>query len=230
MTFDCIIAMASGNSFAALADNDDEVPNQASKKKVGSLGMPRSTFNHNDRVEALWSEDGKWYPAQVLKVKGNGMFIIRFDGFPEKHNYQADLMRVPTKGDAGVGGGNGRIVSMHRNIFNVEDAVGGTFRRPKANKIIKGTFMDLQELREKIRSEFIVASFDGVGDIEIFDEEKNMWQDLVSIDLADRLSRKSIAKLRWCVLVCCLLPHPSCFVMLAVQVPPHRRQSVLARS
>jgi hypothetical protein len=32
LDIDCIIAMASGNSFAALADNDDEVPNQASKK------------------------------------------------------------------------------------------------------------------------------------------------------------------------------------------------------
>jgi hypothetical protein len=119
---------------------------------------------------------------------------------------------------------------MDRNIFNVEDAVGGSFDRPKTNAIIKGTFKDLQELREKIRSEFKVASLDEVGDIEIFDEEKNMWQHLVSFDLADRLSRKSIAKLRWCVLVCRLLPHPSCFVMLAVQVPPHRRQSVLARS
>ena len=193
--------------------------------------MPRSnstsTFNHNDRVEALWSEDGKWYPAQVTKVLPGKMFRIRFDGFVEQYDYQADLMRVPTKGSAGVGGGNGRIVSMYRNIFNVEDAVGGTFYEPKAKKIIKGTFMELQELREKIRSEFRVASLDGVGDIEIFDEEKNMWQDLVSIDLADRLSRKSIAKLRWCVLVCCLLPHPSCFVTLAVQVPPQRRQSAL---
>ncbi len=100
----------------------------------------------------------------------------------------------------------GRIVNMDRNIFNVEDAVGGSFDRPKTNAIIKGTFKDLQELREKIRSEFKVASLDEVGDIEIFDEEKNMWQHLVSFDLADRLSRKSIAKLRWCVLVFRLLP------------------------
>jgi hypothetical protein len=37
-TSTCIIAMASGNSFAALADNDDEVPNQASKKPQAVAG------------------------------------------------------------------------------------------------------------------------------------------------------------------------------------------------
>ena len=77
--------------------------------------------------------------------------------------------------------------------------MGGSFDRPKANMIIKGTFKELQELREKIRAEFKVASIDDVGDIEIFDEENNSWKHLVSFDLADRLSRKSIAKLRWCV-------------------------------
>ena len=94
---------------------------------------------------------------------------------------------------------SGRVLSIDRNIFNVEDAVGGSFDRPKANMIIKGTFKELQELREKIRAEFQVASIDDVGDIEIFDEENNSWNHLVSFDLADRLSRKSIAKLRWCV-------------------------------
>jgi hypothetical protein len=99
----------------------------------------------------------------------------------------------------------GRTLNMDRNIFNVEDAVGGSFDRPRTNAIIKGTFKELQELREKIRSEFNVSSIDEVGDIEIFDEEKNSWHHLVSFDLADRLSRKSIAKLRWCVPVLTLV-------------------------
>jgi hypothetical protein len=94
-------------------------------------------------------------------------------------------------------GASGRIPSIERNIFNVEDAIGGSVDRPKANMIIKGTFKELPELREKIRAEFRVASVDEVGEIEIFDEENNSWKHLVSFDLADRLSRKSIAKLRW---------------------------------
>jgi hypothetical protein len=122
----------------------------------------------------------------------------------------------------------GRIVNMDRNIFNVEDAVGGSFDRPKTNAIIKGTFKELHELREKIRVEFRVASIDEVGDIEIFDEENNRWQHLVSFDLADRLSRKSIAKLRWCVISRVFL-RSSCFVTLSIQVPPQCRQGVLAR-
>ena len=56
----------------------------------------------------------------------------------------------------------GRIVNVDRNIFNVEDAVGGSLDRPKTNAIIKGTFKELQELREKIRVEFRVASIDQV--------------------------------------------------------------------
>jgi hypothetical protein len=107
---------------------------------------------------------------------------------------------------------SGRIPSIDRNIFNVEDAVGGSFDRPKANMIIKGTFKELPELREKIRAEFRVASIDEVGDIEIFDEENNSWKHLVSFDLADRLSRKSIAKLRWCVRA--RRPRPRCGHML----------------
>lgn len=91
----------------------------------------------------------------------------------------------------------GRIPSIDRNIFNVEAAVGGSLDRPKTNMIIKGTFKELLELREKIRAEFRIASIDEVGDIEIFDEENNSWKHLVSFELADRLSRKSIAKLRW---------------------------------
>jgi hypothetical protein len=123
---------------------------------------------------------------------------------------------------------SGRVLSIDRNIFNVEDAVGGSFDRPKANMIIKGTFKELQELREKIRAEFKVASIDDVGDIEIFDEENNSWNHLVSFDLADRLSRKSIAKLRWCVSRR-EVSSSLFFVKLAVQVPAQCRQALLAR-
>ncbi len=96
--------------------------------------------------------------------------------------------------------GDGRMPCIDRNIFNVEDAAG-------TNTIIRGTFKDLTELREKIRAEFRIASIDDVGGIEIFDEGNKSWSHLVSFDLADRLSRKSIAKLRWCVPACCLRLH-----------------------
>ena len=55
--------------------------------------MSRSNFKHNDRVQALWAEDGKWYPAQVLKVKGNGVYLIQFVGWAEKYDFQAHQMR-----------------------------------------------------------------------------------------------------------------------------------------
>ena len=55
--------------------------------------MSRSNFKHNDRVQALWAEDGKWYPAQVLKVKGNGVYLIQFEGWVEKYDFHAHQMR-----------------------------------------------------------------------------------------------------------------------------------------
>jgi len=64
-----------------------------------------STFQHNDRVEALWPEDGKWYPARVLKVNANNFFRIRFDGYVEQYDYQAHQMRIPERSHARGGGG-----------------------------------------------------------------------------------------------------------------------------
>jgi hypothetical protein len=56
-TIDCIIEMAStGNPFAALADNDDEVPNQASKKPQAVAGAaPQSSAvrTSKDRQPAI---------------------------------------------------------------------------------------------------------------------------------------------------------------------------------
>ena len=48
------------------------------------------TFQVNDRVEALWLEDGKraWHPAEVLEVKSNNMFRIRFDGYVEEYDFK----------------------------------------------------------------------------------------------------------------------------------------------
>jgi len=54
-TIDCIIEMASGNPFAALAENDDEVPNQASKKPQAVAGAaPQSAVRTSkDRQPAI---------------------------------------------------------------------------------------------------------------------------------------------------------------------------------
>lgn len=54
-----------------------------------------STFQVNDRVEALWHEDRKWYPAEVLQVKSQNIFHIRFDGYVEQYDYTKDFLRVP---------------------------------------------------------------------------------------------------------------------------------------
>ncbi len=54
-TIDCIIEMASGNPFAALAENDDEVPNQASKKPQAVAGAAHQSAvrTSKDRQPAI---------------------------------------------------------------------------------------------------------------------------------------------------------------------------------
>jgi hypothetical protein len=52
-------------------------------------------FQQNDRVEAHWFGDGKWYPATVLKVVRNNLFRIRFEDVKMKagHDYGAHDLR-----------------------------------------------------------------------------------------------------------------------------------------
>ena len=85
-----------------------QLPLHLQATETMSRSNSTSTFHHNDRVEALRPEDGKWYPARVCKVLAGKEYRIRFDGFPQPHDCQAHQMRVPTKGNAGVGGGNQR--------------------------------------------------------------------------------------------------------------------------
>jgi hypothetical protein len=59
------------------------------------MSRSSSTFKKNDRVEALWLEDGKWYPAQVLQVKANNVYRIRFDGYVQEYDHPKDDLRVP---------------------------------------------------------------------------------------------------------------------------------------
>jgi hypothetical protein len=60
-----------------------------------TMSRSSSTFKKNDRVEALWLEDGKWYPAEVLQVKANNVYRIRFDGYVEEYDRPNDDLRVP---------------------------------------------------------------------------------------------------------------------------------------
>ena len=68
--------------------------------------MSRSSlfFKKNDHVEALWLEDGKWYPAEVLQVKANNVYRIRFDGFVEEYDRPKDDLRVLEQSSAKAGG------------------------------------------------------------------------------------------------------------------------------
>jgi hypothetical protein len=54
-----------------------------------------SNFKENDCVQALWAEDGKWYPAHVLEVKPGGVYSINFDGWVEEYDFRAHQMRPP---------------------------------------------------------------------------------------------------------------------------------------
>ena len=56
--------------------------------------MSSSNFKHSERVEALWPDDGTWHPAKVLKVKGNGVYLIQFVGWVEKYEFRADQLRA----------------------------------------------------------------------------------------------------------------------------------------
>jgi hypothetical protein len=66
-----------------------------------TMSRSNSTFQVNDRIEARWLEDNKWYPAQVLKVKSQTIFRIRFDGFVEEYDYTTDFLRVLEQASAG---------------------------------------------------------------------------------------------------------------------------------
>ena len=50
-------------------------------------------------MEAYWPDNGKWYPARVLKVLGNGVFLIRFDAFAEKYEMPSLDLRKPLQYD-----------------------------------------------------------------------------------------------------------------------------------
>lgn len=54
----------------------------------------KQLYSRWDRVEAYWPDDDNWYPARVIKVKGNGVYLIRFDGFDEKYLRSTSRMRV----------------------------------------------------------------------------------------------------------------------------------------
>jgi hypothetical protein len=80
-------------------------PSVNSKHKEGSSdGKHGSTFKKNDRVEAFWLEDNQWYPAEVLQVKSNNVFRIRFDGFVEEYDRPKEELRVK-QGSVKAGGG-----------------------------------------------------------------------------------------------------------------------------
>jgi hypothetical protein len=93
-----------------------QLPLHLQATETMSRSNSTSTFHHNDRVEALWPSENKWYPARVCNVLAGNLFRIRFDGFKEQYDYPADQMRLlqkgempaPNEGGAKVGGGNQR--------------------------------------------------------------------------------------------------------------------------
>ena len=93
-----------------------QLPLHLQATKTMSRSNSTSIFHRNDRVEALWPSENKWYPARVCNVLAGNLFRIRFDGFTEQYDYPADQMRVlqkgempaPNEGGAKGGGGNQR--------------------------------------------------------------------------------------------------------------------------
>jgi hypothetical protein len=57
-------------------------------------------YQKADHVEAYWPDDDSWYPARVLKVKGNGTVLcIRFDGYSEMLEVSSRDVRIPVEHD-----------------------------------------------------------------------------------------------------------------------------------
>jgi predicted nucleic acid-binding Zn-ribbon protein len=98
------LGRAGGGAAAPPAASENE---EGSKCKVDSALKSTSTFHVNDRVEALWLMDGKWYPATVSKVLRNNRFRIRFDDVEivAKQDYGQGDLRVLVQGSARAGGG-----------------------------------------------------------------------------------------------------------------------------
>jgi hypothetical protein len=57
-----------------------------------------STFKNNERVEAFWGNDCKWYPARIVQVMSNGIFRIKFEGYTGNCDFPVDQLRKPMKG------------------------------------------------------------------------------------------------------------------------------------
>ena len=67
------------------------------KDRPRKTGDAEPSYGQADRVEAYWHDDDSWHPARVLKVKGKGVFLIRFDGFTEKHEVSSFDLRTPVE-------------------------------------------------------------------------------------------------------------------------------------
>ena len=65
---------------------------------IETMSLSSLTFKKNDRVEALWLEDGKWYAAEVIQVKPHNLYRIRFDGFVEEYDRNKMDLRVLEQG------------------------------------------------------------------------------------------------------------------------------------
>jgi hypothetical protein len=53
-------------------------------------------FTAGMKVQAIWKEDGLWYPATVRTYTEDGSFIVSFDGFDgEPEEVKADQVRKP---------------------------------------------------------------------------------------------------------------------------------------
>ena len=89
--------------------------------------MSSSNFEQSERVEALWPDDGTWHPAKVLKVKGNGVYLIQFVGWVEKYDFRADQLRTASVWGSSAAASNRNISSPAKGSAK---AVGGAQRAP----------------------------------------------------------------------------------------------------
>ncbi|CAJ1401906.1 unnamed protein product [Effrenium voratum] len=84
----------------ARSEVEKVLPGGSDQGEPGVMPMRGKTFVAlgGARVEALWEEDLKWYPATIAKDFGNGTFQVRWDdpdGWPDLSNCEEeDLRRI----------------------------------------------------------------------------------------------------------------------------------------
>jgi hypothetical protein len=105
----------------------------------------RNPFPVGARVDVMWS--GNWYPAMVKEVRGDGRWLIGYDGYGSSWDQEVGVDRIRARGapapvNAGTGGNNGGrpalqnpVLSAFRVGSEVEVLSSGTWYAARVKEV-----------------------------------------------------------------------------------------------